>query len=1001
MKATPNHSIKFLRLVCLIGVIVFGLFTIIGTGGGSSDKNESGDSEGLNSPTTYIISGRITSDGSGLSGVDLSLSGASFISTTTDANGNYSFSELANGSYTITPSLTNYVFQPISRHITVSNADVGGLDFSVSTIISSDAVALDDETIQKLSSVSSDKSTLTFNSSTSTLEDLERGDVIAIGVTEETPSGLLRKVTSISRQGNQVIVETEQATLTDAIEKGTLSVTKTLTASDISTSSASRQVKRGVLLREEPLVRGARNAALNAGFDPDTELFNLSLDNVILYDLNGDQIVANGGISFGLSFHLKIDISYLMKLRYLTFTATPWQTAELTVSSDISRSIQEKIKIARYQMKPYIVMVDIWPVIMVPVVTLYVGLDGKVSAELSTGFTESASLTAGLEYSDKKWGAVSDFDIDFDYKPPELSASASIKAYIEPEMTLLIYGVVGPYSTLQGYLHLLADINDDPWWILSGGTAVGAGVQVEVLGHEIVDFGIPDIIDYQVELAHAEHSAMWYKDADGDGYSDGLSQVSVESPGSAYYEEPYLITISGDCNDSDSSIYPGAAEICDDGEDNDCDGDIDCNDFECLQDVACLICTDNDGDGYYAQSGCGTAVDCNDNDANIHPGAAEICDDGKDNDCDEEIDEGCTQEVLITCYRDWDEDGYGDPSITIQDTSCPWGYVTNHADCDDLDENVNPEANEVCDDGKDNDCDSFTDCSDPDCSGVPPCSSLSTEILLCSDRDGGFDIFTMDSDGSNLKNLTNSSSYEYPYSWSPDKTKIAYEADGVNGSLDIFVMDADGGSPINLTNNAYWNESCDWSPDGMKIVFVSDREHENYDIYIMNKDGSDQVKLADNPVSDCTIFVWAPKWSPDGSQIIFETYSTVNETSGIIGIMNADGSNMKVLEDYPNADDGCPAYSPNGDLIAFHSNRDGDFEIYVIGACGSACGFSPVQLTNNSSNDYTPIWSPDGTKIAFTSDRDGNKDMYIMNKDGSGQQNLTNDSSHFYRPTDW
>jgi len=48
---------------------------------------------------------------------------------------------------------------------------------------------------------------------------------------------------------------------------------------------------------------------------------------------------------------------------------------------------------------------------------------------------------------------------------------------------------------------------------------------------------------------------------------------------------------------------------------------------ECFQDIACLICTDNDGDGYYAESGCGTAVDPNDNNANIHPGVVEIWDD--------------------------------------------------------------------------------------------------------------------------------------------------------------------------------------------------------------------------------------------------------------------------------------------------------------------------------------------------------------------------------------
>ena len=53
------------------------------------------------------------------------------------------------------------------------------------------------------------------------------------------------------------------------------------------------------------------------------------------------------------------------------------------------------------------------------------------------------------------------------------------------------------------------------------------------------------------------------------------------------------------------------------------------------------VCTDGDTDGYFAEAGCGTAVDCDDGDASINPGAAEVCGDGIDNNCDGDIDEGC------------------------------------------------------------------------------------------------------------------------------------------------------------------------------------------------------------------------------------------------------------------------------------------------------------------------------------------------------------------------
>ena len=87
-----------------------------------------------------------------------------------------------------------------------------------------------------------------------------------------------------------------------------------------------------------------------------------------------------------------------------------------------------------------------------------------------------------------------------------------------------------------------------------------------------------------------------------------------------------------DCNDNNASIHPAAIDICGNGIDEDCSGsDASCN------------CIDNDNDNYdtFDASTCPTGNDCNDNNASIHPGATEICGNGIDDDCDTEIDEGC------------------------------------------------------------------------------------------------------------------------------------------------------------------------------------------------------------------------------------------------------------------------------------------------------------------------------------------------------------------------
>jgi hypothetical protein len=196
---------------------------------------------------------------------------------------------------------------------------------------------------------------------------------------------------------------------------------------------------------------------------------------------------------------------------------------------------------------------------------------------------------------------------------------------------------------------------------------------------------------------------IWYRDADGDGY--GNPNDSVQSP----TQPPEYVSDNTDCNDSDSTINPGATEVCD-GKDNDCDGQTDeggvCN----------LWYRDADGDGYgnpndsvqsptqppeYVSDN----TDCNDSDSSINPGATEVCD-GKDNDCDGQTDEGG---VCNVWYRDADGDGYGNPNDSVQSPTQPPEYVSDNTDCNDGDSSINPGATEVCGDYKDNDCDGQID----------------------------------------------------------------------------------------------------------------------------------------------------------------------------------------------------------------------------------------------------------------------------------------------------
>jgi len=136
------------------------------------------------------------------------------------------------------------------------------------------------------------------------------------------------------------------------------------------------------------------------------------------------------------------------------------------------------------------------------------------------------------------------------------------------------------------------------------------------------------------------------------------------------------------------------------------------------------------------------------------------------------------------------------------------------------------------------------------------------QIVFQSDRDGSYQVYVMDTDGDNLRRLTNNSGSDLGPKWSPDGQNIVFthsELKGANWreSCDIYVMDANGDNLRRLTNNPGTDEIPAWSPDGQRIAFSSMRDGNN-EIYVMDADGNNQRNLTNNPAIE-----WEPDWSPD------------------------------------------------------------------------------------------------------------------------------------------
>jgi dipeptidyl aminopeptidase/acylaminoacyl peptidase len=150
--------------------------------------------------------------------------------------------------------------------------------------------------------------------------------------------------------------------------------------------------------------------------------------------------------------------------------------------------------------------------------------------------------------------------------------------------------------------------------------------------------------------------------------------------------------------------------------------------------------------------------------------------------------------------------------------------------------------------------------TDPADDTDPTWSPDGTKIAFSTDRNEGVhEIYTMNADGSNQTDLTNlPNGGEFYADWSPDGTKIAF-----SGS-DIYTINTNGTNLTRLTDDIWFDHGPAWSPDGTKIAFSSDLNNGVYEIYTMNADGSNRTRLTDTPQSPgvFTILWGELSWQP-------------------------------------------------------------------------------------------------------------------------------------------
>ncbi len=292
-------------------------------------------------------------------------------------------------------------------------------------------------------------------------------------------------------------------------------------------------------------------------------------------------------------------------------------------------------------------------------------------------------------------------------------------------------------------------------------------------------------------------------------------------------------------------------------------------------------------------------------------------------------------------------------------------------------------------------------------------------------------VYAMSSDGSNPRPVATEGSGDWFISWS-SQGKILY-TDGGLAAGDYLVVNSDGSDRVRISQNNYCTEGADWSPDGNSLVLCQCNSASQGSLACTLSIIDQQGNSIGTLLRDNTVIPHSPRWSPDGSRIL---YTQQKQTGGLdsIIVMNADGTNARSIYEPPanatwteakwspdgnqiavmtatqitvvSLPDGSSrilatakdvssfAWSPDSKKIAYVAGDGATFQLYVAGSDGG----EPKLLAARAGSNVS--WSPDGKQILFASNIARQEGVWWASQDGSARGRLAALSAEFVPPTE-
>ena len=371
----------------------------------------------------------------------------------------------------------------------------------IEIIVPETTKVVEEETIEEIVFITEDQSTIVFKKSTPQLEEFVSGDIIAMGVTKNTPEGLLRKVKNITKgakDSSEVIIETEFASLEEAIEQGEFYFNEALKAEDAKEPVC--YVKGIEFIRDKSTIKKSEIQLLEF-------IYNI---NTIIYDEDNnpntkeDNIALTGQISFDYNLLLsgKITFFQLKELNFQNIVEVE-KNLGIIVGGSVKIFSYEKILFTQDLGIKIISIGCCFPVILHPKITIIANVDGEIFAELTAEVTDTDIYTAGIQFDNGSWQPISSHEDS--YTPPSLSLSTggAITFGVGPKLECKVDGVVGPYCETSLYGKVIADIYENPWWKIYVGIIAKAGVKIEIFSKVFASAELT-ILDLQKIIKQAD-----------------------------------------------------------------------------------------------------------------------------------------------------------------------------------------------------------------------------------------------------------------------------------------------------------------------------------------------------------------------------------------------------------------------------------------------------------------------------------------------------------------